>query len=205
MQGLIRHGGNLDALRRPGMVADNVEATEHHQQGRDHGGHPLVGRGAAAVDVRPAVRHAGIGGVAVDLLGVDPREVGLDDLGHELGHRRAGQSERVIVDVRGHGRVGAGELDLPLRPIGPDLAGVGIFVLVPDQIAHRQAERAIDAVDRGAIRLAALPAIEQEAPAHVVERPLGGASLHNVFVGRRLGHRFNRSRAGWIPGIVRPA
>ena len=111
--------------------------------------------------------------------------------------RRPGRRRRA-------GRSGPGEERVDER--AGRLAGVGIFALVPDQVADRQAAVVV-AVDGLAVALAPFEGVEQPSPAELVLAPLGMAAADQFegFGGR--GHQntcraLTRFRVDWA---VRPS
>ena len=129
------------------MVEGEVELAEREEQRGDGVRHPLVNRSPAAVDIRPP-GHQAVVADSLDLPGVDPREVGVDGLGHESRDRRPGPPQLIVV-IRGRGgRVVARGAEVRTQEDGigerrTRLARVALLALVPDQVPDRQASMVV--------------------------------------------------------------
>ena len=140
---------------------------------------------ALAVHVPPPVLKPR-GALAVDLPAVDPRQVGLDGLGHEGGHRGAGAPQLVVVVGGLVGLVAAGGPPGLRRVVRVE--GGGILPLVADQVPDRHAVD-VEAVDGHAVGLAPLPRVEEPAPAELMQEPFGMRLVQRPAVGQlQAGH-----------------
>jgi hypothetical protein len=174
-------------------IDQEVEAAIHEEERRHDLLEPAVDAVALAVDVLPPCferRRA----LADHFPLVDPGEVGLDAVGHERGHRGHRPPQLVVVVGRLVGLVRAGGAARGGAVGRLEIAR--ILALVPDQVADGLAVD-IKSIDGHPVGFAALPAVEQPPPAHLVQRPLDVRALDLPAARER-----DRGRGG-VPGVGR--